>query len=104
MGAVARRGGKRALCVEDVKRLEDLPNVGKAIAEDLRQVGIVGPMQMKDVDPWALYETMCRVQRRQVDPCMLDVLISIQRFMSGAPALPWWSYTEERKRQWTRRG
>jgi len=32
------------------------------------------------------------------DPCVIDTFISAVRFMEGAPALPWWHYTEERKK------
>ena len=33
------------------------------------------------------------------DPCMLDVFISISRFMAGDVPRPWWEFTAERKRQ-----
>jgi hypothetical protein len=29
---------------------------------------------------------------------VLDTFMSAVRFMEGAPALPWWHYTPERKR------
>lgn len=45
-------------------RLEDLPNIGPAIARDLR---------------------------------LLDVFMSVVSFMAGGPALPWWTFTAERK-------
>ena len=31
------------------------------------------------------------------DPCVLDVFMSITRFMDGDPPRPWWDYTAERK-------
>jgi hypothetical protein len=34
------------------------------------------------------------------DPCVLDVFMSIVHFMDGGEALPWWSFTEERKRSY----
>jgi hypothetical protein len=32
------------------------------------------------------------------DPCMIDMLISVVRFMDGEPPQPWWAYTAEHKR------
>lgn len=83
---------------EDVTKLEDLPNVGPAIAEDLRQLGIREPQELQGRDPYQLYETLCDLTRQRHDPCLLDVFISAVRFMDGEKAKPWWKYTAERKR------
>jgi len=32
------------------------------------------------------------------DPCVIDVFMSITRFMDGEEPRPWWAYTDERKR------
>jgi hypothetical protein len=32
------------------------------------------------------------------DPCVLDVFMSITRFMDGEDPKAWWDYTPERKR------
>jgi hypothetical protein len=37
------------------------------------------------------------------DLCVLDVFISVTKFMRGGPATPWWKFTSERKRQWKRK-
>jgi hypothetical protein len=79
--------------------LEQLPNVGPAIAGDLRRMGIARPGDLKNRDPYAMYEKLCRVTNRRQDPCVLDVFISVVRFLGGAPARPWWEYTAERKRK-----
>ena len=81
----------------ELTNLEDLPNVGPAVARDLRRVGIVRPADLVGVDPYALFETLCRATRKRHDPCMLDTFIAIVRFMGGAKAKPWWAYTPERK-------
>lgn len=79
-------------------RLEDLPNVGKAIAADLRGIGIRTPAQLRGKDPYALYAKLNRVTGARHDPCVLDTFIAAVRFVEGGPAVPWWTYTEERKR------
>jgi hypothetical protein len=86
-----------------VARLEDLPNVGPATAEDLRSLGIVRPAQLVGQDPYALYDQLCARTGVRQDPCVYDVFISVVRYMEGAPAWPWWHYTPERKRTLARR-
>jgi Pathogenicity locus len=78
--------------------LEDLPNVGKAIAADLRALGIRRPSQLKRKDPYALYDRLNRVTGLRQDPCLLDTFIAVTRFVDGGPAKPWWAFTAERKR------
>ena len=77
--------------------LEDLPNVGPAIAADLRILGIKFPPQLRGRDPYALFEKLCRITGQRHDPCLLDTFIAVIRFMGGEPAKPWWAYTAERK-------
>jgi hypothetical protein len=79
-------------------KLEDLPNVGKAIAADLRAIGIRAPAQLGGKDPYALYAKLNRVTGTQHDPCVLDTFIAAVRFVDGGPARPWWAFTAERKR------
>jgi Pathogenicity locus len=83
---------------EDVKKLEDLPNVGPATAADFRLLGISKPEQLIGKDPFQLYEKLCQRTGVQHNPCVIDVFIATTRFMGGEPAKPWWKYTAERKR------
>ena len=83
--------------------LEELPNVGKAIAADLRAVGIRQPSQLKRKDPYALYDRLNRVTGLRHDPCVLDTFIAVVRFVQGGPPQPWWAYTAERKRALSKR-
>jgi hypothetical protein len=77
--------------------LEAIPNVGTSIARDLRSIGIKQPQDLIGRDPYVLYRALCDKTRTRQDPCVLDTFISAVRFMEGAPARPWWSYTAERK-------
>jgi hypothetical protein len=83
----------------DFRVLEQLPNVGPAIAADLRVLGVADPGDLRGRDPYALYEELCRVTKQRHDPCLLDTFIAAVRFMEGEPARPWWAYTAERKKQ-----
>lgn len=82
---------------ERVKALTDLPNIGRAMAEDLLLLGIERPAQLKGRDPYALYAELCVATGQRQDPCVLDTFISITRFMDGGEPRPWWAYTAERK-------
>ena len=91
-----RRGVARR---SDIAALEDLPNIGPALANDLRQVGVHRPEHLVGEDPFGLYDELCRVTGARHDPCVLDAFISAVRYMEGAPRRPWWHYTAERKRR-----
>jgi Pathogenicity locus len=78
--------------------LEDLPNVGKSIATDLRELGIRDVAQLKHKDPYELYDRLNRKTGLRHDPCLLDTFIAAVRFVEGGPAKPWWAFTAERKR------
>ena len=80
-----------------LNKLTDLPNIGKAGAADLRLLGIERPQQLAGRCPYAMYDTLCQLTGIRHDPCVIDVLISVTRFVAGEPAQPWWSYTDERK-------
>ena len=84
---------------EDITRLEDIPNVGPAIAGDLRQLGITTPGELSGRDPYAMYDDLCRITGQRHDPCLLDTFIAAVRFMAGEAEKPWWKYTAERKRE-----
>ncbi|RLB27504.1 MAG: mitomycin resistance protein [Deltaproteobacteria bacterium] len=84
---------------ETASRLERLPNVGKAIAGHLRSIGIDHPRKLIGKDPFELYEALCRTSGKRIDPCVMDVCMSVVHFMQGDDPLPWWSFTDERKRR-----
>ena len=96
--AMAQQRKKPTKGVRQVARLEDIPNVGPAVAGDLRRLGITSPAELPGRDPYALYDDLCRITGQRHDPCLLDTFIAAIRYMQGAPKRPWWKYTAERKR------
>ena len=78
-------------------RLTDLPNVGPAMAEDLKRVGIECPGDLAGRDAYALYDRLCQIDGLRHDPCVIDVFLSVVRFVAGDPPCAWWTYTAERK-------
>lgn len=86
---------------ERLVRLIDLPNIGPAMVRDFQVLGIEQPEQLIGQDPYLMYQELCQRTGLRHDPCVIDVFISVTRFMQGEAARPWWDYTEERK-QWLR--
>ena len=93
------KGRRKSTGNRDLTRLEEIPNVGPAIAADFRQLGITSPDELLGRDPYALYDDLCRITGQRHDPCLLDTFIAAVRYMEGAPKKPWWKYTPERKRE-----
>ena len=83
---------------EKTRQLTDLPNIGKAGAADLRLLGIEKPSDLVGCDPYEMYERLCAITGNKQDPCVIDVFVSITRFIHGAEPQPWWVYTKERKK------
>ena len=88
----------KAATAADCTRLEDLPNIGPAMAADLRALGIAHPQALAGQDALALYQALCRLSGKRQDPCVLDTYMAATDFMRGAAPAPWWVYTAERKR------
>jgi hypothetical protein len=91
----ARRSNSR----NEIACLEDIPNVGPAVAGDLRRLGITTPGELSGRDPYAMYDDLCRTTGQRHDPCLLDTFIAAVRHMEGGPKKPWWKFTAERKRE-----
>ncbi|GEM_PF-245082 len=89
---------------DEPTRLEALPNVGPLVAAKLRACGISAPADLVGRDPYALFDELCARSGHRHDLCLLDAFIAAVRFMEGAPKLPWWCYTPERKARLRRAG
>ena len=94
-----KRSSGKARTDLDAAALEDIPNVGPAVAADLRQLGITSSADLVGRDPYSMYNDLCRITGQRHDPCLLDTFIAAVRFMEGEPKKPWWKYTTERKRE-----
>jgi hypothetical protein len=82
-----------------LRALTDLPNIGPACAKDLRLLGIHTPDQLVGRDAFAMYAALCEITATRHDPCVIDVFLSVTRFMAGEAPRPWWAYTVERKQR-----
>jgi len=79
-------------------QLEDLPNIGKSIAADLRRIGILSPGQLAEGEPLATFRQLAEVMGHRHDPCVLYTLLAVQHFLKSGVALPWWKFAEQGKK------
>lgn len=89
----------KAKTFKDVLHLKDIPNIGPAMVEDFKILGITEPKHLKRKNGLRLYKQLCKKTGVRHDPCVLDTFLAAVDFMNGAPAKPWWKYTENRKKQ-----
>jgi hypothetical protein len=77
--------------------LTAIPNVGPAIARKLERLEISGVEDLRGRDGEELFERLCALEGRRLDPCLLDTFVAAVDYAGGAPARPWWEYSRERK-------
>jgi hypothetical protein len=87
----------KAASAAECQRLEQLPNIGPALAADLRLLGVRHPGELRARDPFVLYQALCAKTGKRQDPCVLDTFMAAIDFMRGAAPAPWWKYTAQRK-------
>lgn len=81
-----------------VGKLEDIPNIGKSIAADLRGIGIRQPQQLLTQEPLVIYLKLARQMGKRLDPCVLYTLMAAQHFMQSGEKISWWKFTEQGKK------
>ena len=79
-------------------RLEDLPNIGKSIANDLRGIGIQTPQALARRKPLEVYQALSGPMGRRHDPCVFYTLLAAGHFLKSAERVPWWKFTDQGKR------
>jgi hypothetical protein len=83
----------------DSRNLEQIPGVGKIIAQDMRNIGIHTISQLKNKNPEHLYRKLCNYKRNPVDRCMLYVFRCAVYFASNTKhdqkLLKWWNWKDK---------
>ena len=90
----------KAKSAKDVRKFQDIPNIGTAMTKDFHDLGLKQPTDLIGKDPLVLYRKMCKIAGVRQDPCVLDTYIAAIDFMNGAPARPWYFYTKNRKKDY----
>ncbi|MDD2914336.1 MAG: helix-hairpin-helix domain-containing protein [Gallionella sp.] len=79
------------------EQLEDIPNIGKSIASDLRSLGILNPQQLATRDPLKTYLALSDSMGNRHDPCVLYTLLAARHYLESGEAIPWWKFTAQGK-------
>jgi len=83
--------------------LTSIPNVGPAVARKLLRLDIRGVEDLRGRDPDELFERLCALEGRRLDPCLLDTFTAAVAYADGGPARPWWEFSRDRKAAAARR-
>lgn len=81
-----------------LKEFKCIPGVGKAVAEDLWNLGFRALDDLKNADPEKMYADLCIFQKQHVDRCMLYVFRCAVYFVStkkhNPELLKWWNWKD----------
>lgn len=88
----------KAKRASETAKLEEIPNIGKSVAENLRGIGITRPDQLKGQDGLEIYYQLNRETGVRHDPCVADTFMAAVDFMNGGKPKPWWKFTAKRKK------
>ena len=85
--------------VQQLKKLQQIPGVGKSISQDFWDVGIKKITDLKNQNPEDLYLKICAKQGQQIDRCLLYVCRSSIYYAShkkhDPEKLKWWNWKDE---------
>ncbi len=83
-----------------LKELQQIPGVGKSIAQDLWNLGFRSVQELKDQDPEDLYIRQCAYQGTHVDRCLLYVFRCAVYYASNEQhdpeLLKWWNWKDRK--------
>lgn len=79
-------------------QLEDIPNIGKSIASDLRSLGILSPQQLATRDPFKTYLALSDSMGKRHDPCVLYTLLAARHYLESGESISWWKFTAQGKK------
>jgi DNA transformation protein len=83
---------------DQVSKLEDIPNIGKSIAADLRSIGIKHPQQLLEHEPLELYLKLGGTMGKRHDPCVRYTFMAARYYMQSGEKVAWWKFTERGKK------
>jgi recombinational DNA repair protein RecR len=82
-----------------LEQLEQIPGVGKSVAQDMRNIGIYSVSQLENQDPEKLYQKLCSFKASPVDRCMLYILRCAVYYASNTEhdpnLLKWWNWKDK---------
>jgi hypothetical protein len=102
--------GNKTISKEQVlKELQQIPGVGKSIANDLWKIGIRSISDLKKRDPGELYDDSNKLAEVIQDPCLLYTFrcavyyASTPKRKQDPQKLKWWNWKDSGKTKTSRR-
>lgn len=92
-----RAAGPRPRAAQVRSELQDLRNIGPAMARDFALLGVHTCKQLARADADRLYLRLQKITGRRHDPCVWDTFAAAIHQARRGEALPWWHFTRERK-------
>lgn len=84
-----------------IKELQQIPGVGKSIANDLYSLNIHSVRELENKDPEELYVKLCVKQGEDVDLCILYVFRCAIYYAShkkhNPELLKWWNWKDKKR-------
>ena len=84
---------------EVLKTLQEIPGIGKSLAQDLYDLGVRAIADLKSKDPEAMFEQLCRMRGKQ-DRCVLYVFRCAVYYASHRhhepELLKWWNWKDKK--------
>jgi len=81
------------------KELEQIPGVGKNIAQDMRNIGIHSVNDLKRKQAEQLYQKLCDFKASPVDRCMLYIfrcaIYYAENTQHDPQLLKWWNWKDK---------
>jgi hypothetical protein len=92
-------GMSKAAGRQHLSALMEIPGVGEKTAEDLWEMGIKAPAEMRGRNPRELYDTLCTLKGSTIDPCMLYIFRCAVYYVSNErhdpERLKWWNWKND---------
>lgn len=81
-----------------LKGFQQIPGVGKSIAQDLYDLGYRSVGELKNEDPQVMYDKSCTLAGQKIDRCLLYVYKCAVYYASNTKhdpeLLKWWSWKD----------
>lgn len=78
-------------------QLQELPNIGPAMADDLLRLGVRSIDDLSRRDPNVLYDRLAEMDGVPHDPCVLDTFAAAIHCARTGESVPWWMFSRKRK-------
>jgi hypothetical protein len=81
-----------------LKEFQQIPGVGKSIAQDLYDLGYRSITGLENEDPQAMYDRSCKLAGQKIDRCLLYVYKCVVYYASNTKhdpeLLKWWNWKD----------